>query len=83
MQYTRIAKKLLVDLKNKRRDNQSRDTKNSEKLTLLGWDVMVVWECEISKDCSEKIDHIDFYDVKTLKPLISERGKIVPSRISF
>ena len=37
---------------------------------------------KICRFCAEKIGVIDFFDVKTLKPLISERGKIVPSRIS-
>ncbi len=37
---------------------------------------------KICRFCSEKIEHIDFFDIKLLKPLISERGKIVPSRIS-
>ncbi|NIQ01010.1 MAG: 30S ribosomal protein S18 [Nitrospinaceae bacterium] len=37
---------------------------------------------KICRFCSEKIEHIDFFDTKLLKPLISERGKIVPSRIS-
>lgn len=37
---------------------------------------------KICRFCSEKIQHIDFLDTKLLKPLISERGKIVPSRIS-
>jgi small subunit ribosomal protein S18 len=37
---------------------------------------------KICRFCSEKIDFIEFHDVKLLKPLISERGKIVPSRIS-
>jgi small subunit ribosomal protein S18 len=37
---------------------------------------------KICRSCSEKIQYIDFYDTKLLKPLISERGKIVPSRIS-
>ena len=37
---------------------------------------------KVCRFCVEKIDYIDFYDTKTLKPLISERGKIVPSRIS-
>ena len=37
---------------------------------------------KICRFCSEKIQHIDFFDTKLLKPLISERGKIVPSRIS-
>ena len=37
---------------------------------------------KICRFCSEKIQYIDFLDTKLLKPLISERGKIVPSRIS-
>ena len=37
---------------------------------------------KICRFCSEKVQHIDFFDIKLLKPLISERGKIVPSRIS-
>ncbi len=37
---------------------------------------------KICRFCSDKIAHIDFFDTKLLKPLISERGKIVPSRIS-
>ncbi len=37
---------------------------------------------KICRFCSDKIEHIDFFDIKLLKPLISERGKIVPSRIS-
>ena len=37
---------------------------------------------KICRFCTEKVGPIDFYDIKLLKPLISERGKIVPSRIS-
>ena len=37
---------------------------------------------KICRFCGDKVDYIDFFDVKALKPLISERGKIVPSRIS-
>ena len=37
---------------------------------------------KICRFCTEKISYFDFYDIKLLKPLISERGKIVPSRIS-
>ena len=37
---------------------------------------------KICRFCADKVGDIDFYDLKTLKPLISERGKIVPSRIS-
>ena len=37
---------------------------------------------KICRFCTEKVGYIDFYDLKPLKSLISERGKIVPSRIS-
>lgn len=37
---------------------------------------------KICRFCSDNIEHINFYDIKLLKPLISERGKMVPSRIS-
>ena len=37
--------------------------------------------CRFCNDDDSKV-FIDFSDVKALKPLISERGKIVPSRIS-
>ncbi len=37
--------------------------------------------CRFCTDDQSKV-YIDFFDVKALKPLISERGKIVPSRIS-
>lgn len=32
--------------------------------------------------CADKVVQIDYKDLKTLKTLITERGKIVPSRIS-
>ena len=37
---------------------------------------------KICRFCADKVTDIVFYDLKTLKPLVSERGKIVPSRIS-
>ncbi len=37
---------------------------------------------KICRFCADKVSDIYFYDLKILKPLISERGKIVPSRIS-
>jgi small subunit ribosomal protein S18 len=37
---------------------------------------------KICRFCADKVIRIIFYDIKSLKPLISERGKIVPSRIS-
>ena len=37
---------------------------------------------KICRFCADKVTSIDFYNIKILKPLISERGKIIPSRIS-
>ena len=37
---------------------------------------------KICRFCIEKINYIEFFELKLLKPLISERGKIIPSRIS-
>ena len=37
--------------------------------------------CRFCNDDQSKV-YIDFFDIKALTPLISERGKIVPSRIS-
>jgi small subunit ribosomal protein S18 len=36
----------------------------------------------VCKFCVEKIDYINYKDVKTLAPFIPERGKIQPRRIS-
>jgi small subunit ribosomal protein S18 len=36
----------------------------------------------VCKFCAEKIDHIDYKDVKLLQGFIPERGKILPRRIS-
>ena len=36
----------------------------------------------ICRFCADKVTRIVFYDIKSLKPLISERGKIISSRIS-
>lgn len=32
--------------------------------------------------CAEKIDEIDYKDVKLLTNLLTKRGKIIPSRVS-
>ncbi len=37
---------------------------------------------KICRFCADKVSSLNFYDIKSLKPLISERGKIIPSRIS-
>jgi DNA mismatch endonuclease, patch repair protein len=36
---------------NKFSRTKARDKQNLEKLRILGWDVLVVWECEIKTDC--------------------------------
>ncbi len=36
----------------------------------------------VCKFCVERIEYIDFKDVKTLQQFIPERGKILPRRIS-
>jgi small subunit ribosomal protein S18 len=37
---------------------------------------------KICRFCADKIDDIDYKDIKTVKNLLTERGKIIPSRIS-
>lgn len=37
---------------------------------------------KVCRFCVDKIDHIDYKDVKRLKSLVTERGKILPRRIS-
>ncbi len=36
----------------------------------------------VCKFCVEKIEYVDFKDIKTLQQFIPERGKILPRRIS-
>jgi small subunit ribosomal protein S18 len=37
---------------------------------------------KICKFCADKIDYIDYKDVRMLTPFVPERGKILPRRIS-
>ena len=37
---------------------------------------------KVCKFCAEKLEYVDWKDVKLLQRYISERGKIVPSRIT-
>ena len=37
---------------------------------------------KVCKFCTDKIDHIDYKDVKMLQAFIPERAKIIPRRIS-
>lgn len=40
--------------KKKLLSNVTRDHMNYEKLEALGWEVIIIWECELRKDKSEK-----------------------------
>ena len=37
---------------------------------------------KVCRFCAEKIEYIDYKDLKTLQQFIPERGKILPRRIS-
>jgi small subunit ribosomal protein S18 len=37
---------------------------------------------KICRFCSDKVEDIDYKDIKRLRNLITERGKIIPRRIS-
>jgi len=37
---------------------------------------------KVCRFCADKVENIDYKDVKTLKNLLTDRGKIIPSRIS-
>ncbi|HPN66642.1 MAG TPA: 30S ribosomal protein S18 [Candidatus Omnitrophota bacterium] len=41
-----------------------------------------VFRKKVCKFCSEKINSIDYKDIMKLSKFITERGKIIPSRIS-
>lgn len=49
---TRLPKSRLDFWKPKLEGNRERDIRNQEKLSLLGWDYLVIWECEM-KDLEE------------------------------
>ena len=38
--------------KNKINTNKERDRRKEDELKALGWKVIVVWECELKKDCN-------------------------------
>jgi small subunit ribosomal protein S18 len=37
---------------------------------------------KVCKFCVDKIDSVDYKDVKRLRTLVTERGKVIPRRIS-
>lgn len=44
--------------KDKFEKNKERDNRKTEELIRLGWNVLVVWECEIKMDLKTQIDKI-------------------------
>lgn len=40
------------------------------------------YQKKICRFCADSVQEIDYKDVKTLKNLLTDRGKIIPSRIS-
>ncbi len=37
---------------------------------------------KVCKFCADKVDLVDYKDIRRLRTLVSERGKIIPRRIS-
>jgi DNA mismatch endonuclease (patch repair protein) len=56
----RTPKSRLRFWKPKLRGNQERDLRNQRKLEEMGWDYMIVWECE-SRDVSTLVKRIRFF----------------------
>lgn len=51
-----------------------RDVKKRKRRTFL--------QKKVCRFCADNIKFIDYKDLKTLKALTTERGKIIPSRVS-
>lgn len=50
LQIFRLAKKQCRVLEEKITGNVERDLRQQNELRLLGWKVIVIWECELKKD---------------------------------
>ena len=57
------------------RGGRGGDKKDDKKRTLFR-------RRKVCKFCADKIDDINYKDVKLLSPFVPERGKILPRRIS-
>jgi len=40
------------------------------------------WPKKVCRFCAEKVDEIDYKDLERLNRCVTERGKIIPSRLS-
>ncbi|MBI3581347.1 MAG: 30S ribosomal protein S18 [Nitrospinae bacterium] len=52
----------------------ARDVKKKRKRTYM--------QKKICRFCMDNVKYIDYKDLKTLRSLTTERGKIIPSRVS-
>ncbi len=64
------------------RDGKSRDGKSRDGKSRDGKKRGMPFRKKVCKLCREKIDKIDYKDLKLLERLITERGKVVSSRVS-
>ncbi|GMT42098.1 MAG: 30S ribosomal protein S18 [bacterium] len=58
-----------------RNTRNTRNTKNKKRKKLI-------LQKKVCRFCADKTKYIDYKDLKALRALITERGKIIPSRIS-
>lgn len=52
----------------KRKNNQDRDARQTRELMALGWDVLVVWECELTQVPPDIRDILAFLGTSKLPP---------------
>ena len=52
--YATIPKSNVDFWKNKLYGNRERDERNEKELEAMGWNVIIVWECQLKKDKIEK-----------------------------
>jgi small subunit ribosomal protein S18 len=43
---------------------------------------MYFYRKKVCRFCSDKIEHIDYKDIQTIRNFLTDRGKIIPRRIS-
>lgn len=52
----------------KRKTNQDRDARQAQELFALGWDVLVVWECELTQGAPDIRDILAFLGAPKTPP---------------
>lgn len=61
---TRLPKSNTAFWADKRQRNQDRDEKQRDELRIMGWEILVVWECEVREDPLLLQSVKDFLDCK-------------------